>query len=250
MIKLTAAISPRADWTIAEWQVHYMERHAPLTASVTNFTRHGIRYLQNYVIGAPDVPDFPERDADRSGVTELWFDSVDKIREAYTEPDYFTYLRTDELRFASFDNILAGIAREDELFCSWNPAGNDRAYLSQPRFKIFVFRHRPVGGDRGTLQQAWRAQRAPIMIESEPFKTYVRRYVQTSMLDDDVGMPGEVPHDLIDEFSFDTLADAIAFWGAYRASEQQRAADEQHSDRSKLWMLFARQHEVFGPLPA
>ena len=250
MLKLTAAISPRPDWTISEWLVHYSERHAPLTAAVRNFTRHGVRYLQNYAIHTPDVPDFPERDAARAGVTELWFESVDAIRAAYSEPDYFTYLRTDELRFCTFDNLIAGLAAEEELFAAWRPEGNDRAYLTEPRFKIFAYRHRIGSLDRPTFQRQWKEERAPALMSSAPFAQYVRRYVQSRTLDDDIGLPGGVAHDMIDEFSFTTLADAVAFWSAHREDETQAAADARHADRAKLSIIFARQHEVFGPLPA
>src|SRR5690606_23831173 len=136
----TAAISKREDWTIAEWLTHYKERHAPLCASVKAYTQYSERYLQNYAYHAPEVTDFPERDDSRVGVTEQWFPGgVEAIRAAYAEPDYFKYLRPDELRFCTFDNIVAGIAREIKNVPVADNGQGYKQHVYLPRNKIFVF---------------------------------------------------------------------------------------------------------------
>lgn len=247
MIKLTAALSPRPGWTVPEWLIHYRERHAPLTAAVTNFTRHGVRYLQNYALHAPDVPAFPDRDDSKVAVTELWFEDVAAIRAAYSEPDYFKYLRTDELRFCSFEPLIAGLAREVELFNT--PQEGDKAYVTLPRHKIFAFRRRREGTDIAAFHAAWEKERGPAMLAFAPFRQWVRRYVQSQMLDEDIGLPGGVDHDLIDEYYFDSAADAVAFWSAYTSATEMAAEDAKHADTAATWTIFAQEHEVFGPLP-
>src|SRR5215472_13273047 len=138
MIKLTAAIAKRDDWTTDEWVTHYKERHAPLAASVRNFTRHGLRYLQNYALHAPAIPEIPEANTPYIAVTELWFPSVEALRTAYAEPDYMKYLRSDELRFCKFDNLIAGVGQEVVMRESPSDFG-DKRHAYQERSKIFVF---------------------------------------------------------------------------------------------------------------
>lgn len=249
MIKLTAALLPKEGWTVEEWLTHYRERHAALTAATRNFNRHAVRYLQNSALHSPQIPAFPELDNARVAVTELWFESLSKIAEAYNEPDYFTYLRTDELRFNTFEGIVAGVAEEHEVFSQWVHADDDRSYLLRPRVKIFAFRTRRDGIERDVMQQHWAGDRVGAFADFAPYREYVRRYVQTRMLDADIGLPGGVSHDLIDEFYFDSVAEAIAFWSALRSDAGQRAADAAHSAPDKLWIMFATEHEVFGPLP-
>ena len=248
MIKLTAAVTKRDDWTVSEWLTHYTERHASLSGSVDNFTRHSSRYLQNPAHHAPEVPDFANRDDSMVGVTELWFESVEGLRAAYSEPDYLRYLRTDELRFCSLDKIAAGVAREQTMFTDKSLVHGDKTYVYAPREKIFVFRTERNGLERGDFQCQWQEGRAPVLLNSEVFAR-VRRYVQSHMLDEDVGLSGELEHALIDEFWFDTTAEAVAFWSAYCASAEVQAEDAKYAQPDKTWVIFAREHEVFGPLP-
>jgi EthD domain len=247
MIKLTAAISKRDDWTVAEWLSHYKERHASLSASVRNFTRHGIRYLQNYAIHAPEIPEFAEANTPHVAMTELWFPSVEALRTAYEEPDYMKYLRTDELRFCTFENLIAGVGREVALLEPEADLG-DKRYAYQERAKIFVFRT-GAAGDSAQFQHDWHGQRAPEMMRTAHFRRFVRRYVQTQMLDVDVGIPGGVRHHVQDEFWFATVDDAVAFWSAYRCHPDDVQADARYVHPDSTWVIFAREHEVFGPLP-
>jgi hypothetical protein len=247
MIKLTAAISKRDDWTVAEWLTHYKERHASLSASVRNFTRHGTRYLQNYAVHAPEIPDFPEANTPHVAMTELWFPSVEALRTAYQEPDYMRYLRTDELRFCTFENLIAGVGREVELLEPQSDLG-DKRYAYQERAKIFVFRT-GAAGDRAQFQRNWREVRAPELMGTAHFRRFVRRYVQTQMLDVDVGIPGGVQHDVQDELWFNSIDDAISFWSAYRCHAGDVQADASQLRPGSAWAIFAREHEVFGPLP-
>ena len=249
MLKLTAAISKRSDWTRDEWLAHYKERHASLSASVGNFTRHGIRYVQNYALHSPEIPDFPESNTGRVAVTELWFDTVEKLRAAYAEPDYMKYLRTDELRFCDFSDLAAGVGTEIELHDSRSSSG-DKRYANLPRAKIFAFRTERAGLDRVEFQTAWNSERAPSLMSSSNFGRFVRRYVQTHMLDVDVGIPGGVKHALIDEFWFDSTSDAVAFWTAYRSSVTDIKIDAAYLRPNSAWIIVAHEHEVFGPLPS
>jgi hypothetical protein len=247
MIKLTAAVCKRDDWTVDEWLSHYKERHGPLSASVRNFTRHGVRYLQNYALHSPLVPDFPEASKQHVGVSELWFPSVEALRTAYVEPDYMKYLRTDELRFCKFDGMQAGVGAEVVLHEPGTDLA-DKRYAYQERAKIFVYRT-GASGDRGALQKAWREKRAPALMATAHFKRYARRYLQTHMLDVDVGIPGGVQHHVIDEIWFATTHDAVAYWSAYRCDPADSRADEALLRSDSSWAIFAREHEVFGPLP-
>jgi hypothetical protein len=247
MIKLTAAISKRDDWTAEEWLVHYKERHASLSASVRDFTRHGTRYLQNYALRSPVIPDFPEANTGHMAMTELWFPSIEALRTAYQEPNYLKYLRTDELRFCKFDNLIAGVGREIGMLDSTSDYG-DKRYAYLERAKIFVFRTRS-GDDRIRFQQSWQTGRGRELMQSAHFRRYVRRYLQTHMLDVDVGIPGGVQHDLIDELWFSDIADAVAFWSAYRSLPSDRDADAAQLLPDSVGVIFAHEHEVFGPLP-
>lgn len=90
---------------------------------------------------------------------------------------------------------------------------------------------------------------APALVDLDLFKSRVKRYVQSPMLLDDIGLPGAVAHDLVDEFWFDTIIDAVAFWSEYRASADVAKQEAEFIQREKTWIIFAKEHEVFGPLP-
>lgn len=248
MVKLTAAISKRDDWTMEEWQVHYKERHASLSASVRDFSRHSLRYLQNYALHPPEIPDFPDANSGRACVTELWFPTVEVLRTAYAEPDYMKYLRVDELRFCKFDDLAAGVGEEKSLL-DFEPARGDKYYAHLARNKIFAFRTPRAGLERREFQRAWQTERAPQLMQSRHFVQCVRRYLQTHLLDVDVGIPGHVDHALIDEFWFTTIADAVTFWTAYRQSQVDAQSDARYLKSGSTWAIFAREHEVFGPPP-
>lgn len=250
MIKITAVASPKEGWTATEWVTHYRERHGPLTASVRSFTNVCARYVQNYALHAPDVPDFPDRQDRYAGVSELWFADVEALRTTYVDPGYMANLRPDEQRFCAFDGMVVGIAEEVEMFAAPIDDSDDKLHIRLPRFKIFAFRGRAPGTDRTAFQEQWRTRRSAQMREFGPFRQWVRRYVQSHTIDVDAGLPGKVEHDVIDEFFFDSLTDAVAFWGAYGASELMREQDAALSDTGYLWTVFASEHEIFGPLPA
>src|SRR5262245_21955537 len=114
MIKLMGIVGKKPGWTNEEWYLHYADRHGPLSATVKDFGQYAHKYTQNYslFLDRTGIPNHAKR---FNGVTELWFDDLPALNKAYAEPEYMRVLRTDELRFCSFEDILVAVTREHPI---------------------------------------------------------------------------------------------------------------------------------------
>ena len=88
MIKLTFALVWRAEFTRESFQAHWFNHHAPLVASVRQVLRIR-RYVQMHslpseVSGA--LRDTRGGPAGYGGVAQLWWDSLDDVAIANTDP--------------------------------------------------------------------------------------------------------------------------------------------------------------------
>ena len=82
-----------------EFFVHLEQKHAPLVLGEPAIMRYLRRYIQNHTrIGedgwAPGL-DFAWRQ-DRDSVIELWYDSLEALSQATSEPGYLANIRPDE----------------------------------------------------------------------------------------------------------------------------------------------------------
>ena len=111
MITLIVAARRKAGMTPEDFQVHWLERHAPLVLSVPEFARYLKKYaLYPYAEGASAIglgalPDY-------DGVGELWFESTEEMLKAFSEPKYLEIIRPDEELFLDRDGCLTFVTEE------------------------------------------------------------------------------------------------------------------------------------------
>ena len=104
MIKLTFVLVRRPEFSRADFQTYWRDRHAPLVASVREVLRIR-RYIQTHSF-PPDVSE-PLRQsrgapADYDGVAQLWWDSLEDVAAASADPagaEAGRRLLEDERRF-------------------------------------------------------------------------------------------------------------------------------------------------------
>jgi uncharacterized protein (TIGR02118 family) len=119
MIAMIACAKRKADMSLAEFNLYWIEKHAPLVRSVPEFMRHVRKYVQFHcdphrAQGAPFGGS-----VDYDGVGELWFDSLESMQKAFAEPRYLEVIRPDEVKFLDLEKCMIFITREwvihDEL---------------------------------------------------------------------------------------------------------------------------------------
>ena len=109
-VKLCAAAFGREGLTREEAQRYWRDEHPRVIRSVPEFMGHVRRYVQNH----------PRAHAGETIGTllpydlalEMFFDSVEEMQAAFTEPAYLTTVRADEARFARVDGTLALVTSE------------------------------------------------------------------------------------------------------------------------------------------
>jgi hypothetical protein len=121
MIKLTFALTRRADFTREAFQAYWFERHAPLVASVRETLRIR-RYVQLHS-GAPAVSQAIRRSrgapADFDGVAQLWWDGFDDLAANAADPAAVAagrLLLEDERRFIDLETSPLWWGEEKVIF--------------------------------------------------------------------------------------------------------------------------------------
>ena len=85
MIKLTVLVKRKQGMSFEEFDRYWEGNHGKVVMSVPEFTRHLRRYVQSHVkVGAASV--FPSDDGGFDGYAELWFDDIDGLNKAFSEP--------------------------------------------------------------------------------------------------------------------------------------------------------------------
>ncbi len=115
MIKLTIWAVRKEGWTHEEFDSYWGKQHAEVIKSVKEFNRHIRRYVQCH-----DVPsDLPlGASGEFDGIAELWFDDVETMKTAFSEPRYLEIVREDELKFVDLEKCLSFVSEELEVIGS------------------------------------------------------------------------------------------------------------------------------------
>jgi len=109
MVKLIVCAKRKPGITHEEFDRYWRENHGPLIKSVPEVIRHVRKYVQCHIVknAAP-----LGAGSDFDGVAELWFDNVDELSKAFTEPRYLEIIRPDELRFVDLANCVSMVTEE------------------------------------------------------------------------------------------------------------------------------------------
>jgi hypothetical protein len=240
MIKLTLGVAKRADWSREEWLTHYTERHGPLAAGLKIFGSHCLRYVQNYV--RMPAADFIIEDR-VDGVSELWFTDIASLQAAYADPGYMRLLRPDELSFCDLNSIIGGVGLE-HIILAETMDDSDKKWLHKCRARLLVYRKAAAGISDADLQREW-LQGTEGVSRQDSFRRYVRGYTQTHLQSDKSPLPGTCPYGLIDEFWFQSDADAVAYWAGTRGEAVVIALEARLTVPLEALVVFARPHTVF-----
>jgi len=109
MVKLIVCAKSKPGISHEEFARYWRENHGPLVKGVPEFIRHVRRYVQCHIV-SNSAPLGASSEYD--GVAELWFDSVDELNKAFSEPRYLELIRPDELKFADLDNCVSFVTEE------------------------------------------------------------------------------------------------------------------------------------------
>ena len=97
-----------------EWASYWRDVHSPLAHKLPAVTRHYLRYVHNYVIGAAYGTGGQEPPFD--GVGEEWFASVDEYAAFLGEPEYLAEIAPDDAVFLDLARSHLLITTERLLF--------------------------------------------------------------------------------------------------------------------------------------
>lgn len=112
MIKFVGMLRRKPGMSPDEFHHYWRNIHGPYVMSINEFARHVRKYVQCHAItnqatvaGAGPTSPF-------DGIAELWFDSADEVRKAFSEPRYLTEIRADEVKFLDLPNCITLMVEE------------------------------------------------------------------------------------------------------------------------------------------
>jgi len=112
MVKYIICATRKAGLSHEEFSAYWRERHGPLVRSVPEFARYVRKYVQCHLVkGSAPLGSGGTYD----GVAELWFDSVEDLQKAFSEPRYLEIIRPDEQKFVDGEKFLSFITEENQV---------------------------------------------------------------------------------------------------------------------------------------
>ena len=116
MVKLVGCLRRKPGMSAEEFHRYWKDVHGPLVKSVPEFFCYVRKYVQGHSV--PDqVPGFPPPPFKPfDGIAELWFDSIEDIGKAFSEPRYLEIIRPDELKFLDLPNCTIFIVEEVVMY--------------------------------------------------------------------------------------------------------------------------------------
>jgi uncharacterized protein (TIGR02118 family) len=112
MVKYIICATRKASLSHEEFSAYWRDHHGPLVRSVPEFARYVRKYVQCHLVKG-SVPLGSGGSYD--GVAELWFDSIEDIQKAFSEPRYLEIIRPDEQKFVDGAKFLSFITEENEV---------------------------------------------------------------------------------------------------------------------------------------
>lgn len=114
-VKFMSFMGRKLGITHEQFLDHWSRIHGPLVQDVAPFWRHVRRYVQNFGIPALSKPLTKSGNVEAfSGVAELWFDSVDDVIAAFSEPEFIERVGPDGPKFLSLPTTRF-LVREHEV---------------------------------------------------------------------------------------------------------------------------------------
>src|SRR5215831_11290163 len=111
MIKLMGMLRRKPGMSAQEFHHYWRNVHAPLVMGMRGFAGHVRKYVQSHATDAQLLPGAGGTPA-FDGIAELWFDSLDDLHKAISDPSYLGEIHPDELKFLDFPNCVILVVEE------------------------------------------------------------------------------------------------------------------------------------------
>lgn len=205
MVKMVMVIGRRPDITHEAFLKHLSKNHLEVVDQVPEFRNRVRRYMQNHLfidrteIGASSrLPIQVNAD----GIIEVWFDSVDEIRQAFQLPRYLEIVRPDEHAFGDVEGAWGEVTDEVPVMAKEGFDG---------RIKLIAFVKRKTGMTHEQFLAAWHAVRSKSLAAGRASRL-VGRFVENRVEQDPAEkLPNTRHYDLVAEMWFESLAALTEF---------------------------------------
>jgi uncharacterized protein (TIGR02118 family) len=111
MIKLIIMAKRKTGMSLEDFNRYWREKHGPLVMNTADFARHIRRYVQCHKTDLSNSGFF-SASSEFDGVGELWFDDIESMERAFSEPEYLNVIRPDELNFVDLEGCRLIITEE------------------------------------------------------------------------------------------------------------------------------------------
>jgi uncharacterized protein (TIGR02118 family) len=177
------------------FDAYWRADHASLIQGQSDFWRYVRRYVQKRLVpGIPSPIDSPDQ---ASGVSELWFDSVEDIERAFATPGFRDVIEPDLANFIDLDASGSMVAE----FVPIDPRPGARVTL-------FAAAYRAEGLTRAEALEYWRVQHPPLVESVANYQRHIRSYVQNHPHEYGGSTIGkQLDFDLAPEMGFDSAED-------------------------------------------
>lgn len=247
MIKLAMLLKRKKGMSFEEFDRYWSGPHADLLLSVPNFTRHVRRYCQSHVIdpsyGGEGLK-WPKADFD--GIAEVWFDSIDDMNRAFSEPDFVEKAGSDDLNFVDRESVTTIITEELEKIAPNGEAG----------VKLSVAMRRRPGMSFEDFDNHWTHNHWNLITSVPEFTRHLRRYVQCHLVPEyaaaDNGSEfhsawGEAKFDGLAELYFDNVPSMVAAFNEPKFLEVIGPDDGRYTDIPRTELLTVREVDIIAP---
>jgi hypothetical protein len=164
MLKFVGLPKRHESWSSKAFSDYWLIQHGPLVMSQPELVRHFKAYVQNHL-----VEGWPGHGWE--GVGEIWFDGLEDVQKAFSEPRYLKVIRPDELHLCDLAGGRYVVTRE-----TFDHAAG--AYAD--RYKLFRFLRRRPDTTHEAFAEAWR-EAGSRLVNTAEFAADVLRYQQCDL---------------------------------------------------------------------
>lgn len=121
-VKFVILMKRRPGMTQAEFIEYHRTSHAKTFMADPTMRRLCRKYVLSHPVqaGGGGIGESPF-----DGVAEVWFDTVEDLREAFSSHTYMANVRTDELKFIDLENSVNLVTEERYLWPEQSSAAHD-----------------------------------------------------------------------------------------------------------------------------
>lgn len=112
-VKFVVFVKRRPGMTREEFVDYHRNSHAKTFMADPTMRRLCRKYVQSHPV-PPGIEGIPESSFD--GIAEVWFDSLDDLREAFSSATYLANIRTDEVKFMDLDHSVDLVTEETPVW--------------------------------------------------------------------------------------------------------------------------------------